>query len=65
MTTTVTVDDMSCEGCEEVVEKAVTFLDGVESVTADRSTGTVEIEGDVTADDAVEKIELAGYRASS
>lgn len=65
MTTTIRVTDMTCDGCEDVVETAVSFLDGVESVEADRDSNEVRIEGDVSADDAVAKIERAGYEASA
>lgn len=65
MTTTIRVSDMSCDGCEDVVETAVGFADGVEEVTADRTAGEVRIEGDVSPEAAIEKIELAGYQASA
>lgn len=65
MSPTVRVSDMTCDGCEDVVETAVGFVDGVESVDADRDAGEVRIDGDVDPEDAVEKIELAGYEAST
>ncbi|GAB7093635.1 heavy-metal-associated domain-containing protein [Halolamina litorea] len=55
------VDGMSCGGCEASVEEAVGELDGVESVEADNEANTVDIEGDVDTDAAVDAIEDAGY----
>ena len=59
--TTLTVDGMACGGCEETVEDAVGALDGVDAVTADNTTDTVEIEGDVDTDAVAAAIEDAGY----
>ncbi|KPN31187.1 putative copper-exporting P-type ATPase A [Halolamina pelagica] len=59
--TTLTVDGMACGSCEETVEDAVAALDGVDAVTADNTTDTVEIEGDVDGDAAAAAIEDAGY----
>ena len=58
---TLSVDGMACGSCEEAVENAVADLDGVESVAADNTTDTVEIEGDVDGDAAADAIEEAGY----
>lgn len=65
MSVTVTVTDMTCQGCESVVETAVELLDGVATVEADRYDGAVEVTGDIDPDDIVEKIELAGYTATT
>lgn len=64
MSVTVTVTDMTCQGCESVVETAVELLDGVEAVDADRYENVVTVSGDVDADDVVGKVELAGYTAT-
>lgn len=58
---TLSVEGMACGSCEETVENAVAELDGAASVEADNTTDTVEIEGDVDADAAVDAIEDAGY----
>jgi copper chaperone len=58
---TLSVEGMACGSCEEAVENAVAELDGAESVEADNTTDTVEIEGDVDADAAADAIEDAGY----
>lgn len=56
-----TVTGMSCGGCEDAVENAVSALDGVTSVTADNESETVVIEGDVDQTNVTETIEDAGY----
>lgn len=61
--TSIRVRGMTCEGCESVVETAVSMLDGVEEVSADRYENIVEVSGDVGVDDVAAKVELAGYRA--
>ncbi|MFW5934846.1 MAG: heavy-metal-associated domain-containing protein [Halolamina sp.] len=59
--TTLSVEGMACGGCEETVEDAVGALDGVETVAADNTTDTVEIEGNVDTDAVADTIEEAGY----
>ncbi|MFB6133129.1 MAG: heavy-metal-associated domain-containing protein [Halanaeroarchaeum sp.] len=61
MSITVTVTDMSCDGCEDIVEGAVADVSGVESVEADRSTDTVTVEGDADVDAILRAIDFAGY----
>lgn len=61
MSITVTVTDMSCDGCEDIVEGAVSDVAGVESVEADRDAQTVAVEGDADADAVKEAIDFAGY----
>ncbi|MFB6094514.1 MAG: heavy-metal-associated domain-containing protein [Halanaeroarchaeum sp.] len=65
MTTTVSVTDMSCDGCEDIVEGAVEEVSGVESASADRSAETVTIEGDPDVEAVFEAIEFAGYTPST
>lgn len=55
---------MSCGGCEQTVESALTELDGVTSATADNESNTVSIEGDFDVEAAVDSVEKAGYDAS-
>jgi copper chaperone len=64
MTTELTVEEMSCEGCEDIVEEAVEEVDGVESVEADREDAVVTVEGDADVDDLVTAVDMAGYDAS-
>ncbi|UWG47634.1 Copper-ion-binding protein [Halanaeroarchaeum sp. HSR-CO] len=61
MSITVTVTDMSCDGCEEIVEGAVADVRGVESVEADREAQTVTVEGDADVEAVKEAIDFAGY----
>jgi copper chaperone len=54
---------MSCNGCEQNVENALTTLDGVTRVDADHEGDTVEVvaDEDVADDDLRAAIERAGY----
>jgi copper chaperone len=61
----ITVDDMTCDGCEDIVEDAVEGVSGVESVEADREDDVVTVEGDADQDDLVEAIDMAGYSAEA
>lgn len=61
MSITVTVTDMSCAGCEEIVEGAISDVPGVESVEADRSADVVTVEGDAEVDEIAHAIDFAGY----
>lgn len=65
MATTLTVNGMSCEGCEEVVEGALEEVTGVESAEADRTEETATIEGDADVDVLVEAVDFAGYEATA
>lgn len=61
MSRTYTVTDMSCGGCEQAVEDALSALDGVEAVDADNETNAVVVQGDVDDAAARQTIENAGY----
>jgi len=65
MTTEITVEGMTCEGCEEVVEEALEMADGVESADADRYEDVATVEGDPDPAVVVEKVEMAGYEGSA
>lgn len=65
MATEITVEGMTCEGCEDVVEEALRMADGVESAEADRYEDTATVEGNADVDVLVEKIEMAGYEGSA
>lgn len=57
-----TVEGMSCTGCEENVTTAVRRIDGVHCVEADHETGNVEITAEGSTEDAVKQvIHDAGY----
>ena len=55
MTKTMKVEGMMCGHCEARVKKALEAVDGVQSVAADHTTGTVEITLSEAVDDAVLK----------
>lgn len=65
MGTTLRVTGMSCDGCEDIVEKALKMADGVDDATADHTANEATIEGSADVDALVEKVELAGYDAEA
>ncbi|MFB6150859.1 MAG: heavy-metal-associated domain-containing protein [Haloarculaceae archaeon] len=65
MTTTLTVEGMSCDHCEQTVEEALEGVDGVTAATADHEAGHATIEGDADATALVDAVEDAGYTASA
>ena len=65
METTITVEGMSCEHCEQTVEDALREVTGVSNAVADREAGQARIEGDAVAADLVNAVEEAGYSASA
>lgn len=60
---TLSVTGMSCTGCEQNVEEALTKLGGVNRVEADHEGDAVEVvvEDAVADDDIRDAIEQAGY----
>lgn len=65
MTLELSVDGMTCQGCEEIVEHAIELADAVEDVEADRYDKVARVEGDPNVEDVIEKVRLAGYDAES
>lgn len=63
MSTTLTVEGMSCGHCEQTVEEAIEALAGVQSAEADRDTEQVTVDGDAGPDQLVAAVEDAGYDA--
>lgn len=63
MPVTLRVEDMSCDGCEDVVETALEEVSGVESARADQDADTVVIEGSAAVEDLVDAVDYAGYSA--
>jgi len=56
------VTGMSCKSCERIVERELTALSGVATVSADSSSGTVTVEGDEESlDAATEAVADIGY----
>lgn len=65
MAVTLSVEGMSCEGCEQTVEDALTTVDGVENARADRTSDSATVEGDADTDALVSAVNDAGYKAST
>ena len=61
--TTLTVEGMGCEGCEDIVENALEGVDGVEDADADEAEGVATVEGDADTESLLEAVEFAGYEA--
>lgn len=63
MTTTITVEGMSCGGCANSVRAELTHIPGVLGVDVDVSSGTVTIASDSPVDDEAIRaaVEEAGY----
>jgi len=65
MSTTLTVEGMSCAHCEQTVAEALSDVDGVENVAVDRTDERATVEGDADTDTLVAAVEDAGYDASA
>lgn len=63
MTTTITVEGMSCDGCEQSVEEALLGVPGVTGATADREVDHAVVDGDAAVSDLLQAVEDAGYSA--
>ena len=57
------VTGMTCAACQAHVEKAVSNLKGVESVTVSLLTNSMAVSGDVPAAEVIKAVEKAGYGA--
>jgi copper chaperone len=64
MAQTITVTGMSCDGCERSVEEALNSVDGVTSVSVDRTTDSATIEGETDTETVIAAVEDAGYEGS-
>lgn len=62
--TTITVEGMSCEHCEQTVEEALQGVSGVSEARADHEAERATIEGDSDSTTLVRAVEDAGYEAS-
>ena len=58
------VTGMSCAACSSHVEKAVSAVDGVSSVSVSLLTNSMSVEGTASAESVIEAVEKAGYGAS-
>jgi len=65
MSTTITVEGMSCEHCEGTVEEALRDVTGVTDATADREAAQAVVDGEADAAALVDAVEDAGYTASA
>ncbi|MDX1745755.1 MAG: heavy metal-associated domain-containing protein [Halobacteriales archaeon] len=63
MTTTITVEGMSCGHCEQTVEEALQGVTGVTDASADREASQASVEGDAEVAAIVKAVEDAGYTA--
>ncbi len=63
MTTTITVEGMSCGHCEQTVEEALEEVSGVTAVTVDRESEQASVDGEAEVTALVEAVEDAGYNA--
>ena len=62
--TTIKVEGMVCNGCENRVQNALKTIDGVENVVANHNTGIVTITSNNEVAESVlkEKIEDIGFK---
>lgn len=65
MATKLTVDGMSCGGCESNVEDALLDVPGVTDASADHEAGSATVEGDADPAALVDAVADAGYDASA
>lgn len=63
MTTTITVEGMTCEHCEQTVEEALEGVNGVRDTSADRESERASVNGDADITTLVQAVEDAGYSA--
>lgn len=63
MAVEITVEGMSCDGCESNVEAALSSVPGVEDASADRTTDSASVAGDADVGALVAAVEEAGYEA--
>lgn len=63
MPTSIVVEGMSCDHCEQTVEDALRDVTGVTSASADREADRAAVEGEVDVAALVQAIEAAGYTA--
>ena len=58
------VTGMSCAACSARVEKAVSALEGIDSVSVNLLTNSMIVEGTTDAKNIIDAVEKAGYGAS-
>ncbi len=65
MTTTLTVEGMSCEHCQQSVADALAEVEGVTDVAVDLDGASATVEGDADEDALVAAVDEAGYTAQA
>ena len=55
------VEGMACNHCKASVEKALTAIEGVESVTVDLAEGKAAVEGSFDKEEAIKAVEAIGF----
>ena len=64
MTKTFKIEGMNCSHCKASVEKAISGVEGVDSVEVDLSSGLATISGAIEDDKITEAVRLAGFDIS-
>lgn len=59
------IKGMSCSHCKANVEKAITAVEGVESVTVDLQSGTADVQGNVAPEAIEAAVTAAGYECKA
>ena len=57
----VKINGMNCNHCKMSVEKALSKIDGIESVSVDLQTGEADIFGNPDVDEILSEIDNLGY----
>ncbi len=57
------ISGMGCAACSARVEKAVSGVEGVENVSVNLLTNSMNVEGDVSPEVIIKTVEDAGYGA--
>ncbi|MCH5226380.1 MAG: SO_0444 family Cu/Zn efflux transporter [Muribaculaceae bacterium] len=65
MTKTYKIEGMNCSHCKASVEKAITGLQGVDTVEVDLSSGLAKVSGDVEDTKITEAVRMAGFDISA
>lgn len=63
MTTTISVEGMSCEHCEQTIEEALREVANVSDARADRERETATVEGEPDTAALIQAVEETGYTA--
>ncbi|RRJ34021.1 heavy-metal-associated domain-containing protein [Halocatena pleomorpha] len=63
MSTTITVEGMTCGHCKQTVEEALREVSGVTDATADREAEQANVDGAADTTALVQAVEDAGYTA--